>query len=168
MRLPRLTIAALMVWVAYLAALIAAFVAAYREPSETTAGVACGVVLASLCLAALLAVVRRGRARGAWAGMAIFGLGYLAFAWSADGAPPPPTTTAIDHAWAGSIVFDMPGAPQPRGFVQQPTAHRIGHALCTLAIGHRECSGVRAGWPGVGGRELRTSPFQTPSRPPQP
>ncbi len=51
MRLRCLTIAALMVWVAYLAALIAAFVAAYREPSETTAGVASAVVLASLCLA---------------------------------------------------------------------------------------------------------------------
>jgi hypothetical protein len=136
MRLPRLTIAALMVWVAYLAALIAAFVAVYREPSETTAGVACAVVLASLCLAALLAVVRRGRARGAWAGMAIFGLGYLAFAWSAQGAPPPPTTTVIDHAWHESIVFDLPGGPPlPRGFVQHPTAHRIGHALCALVIG---------------------------------
>jgi hypothetical protein len=139
MRLPRLTIAALMGWVAYLAALIAAFAAAHREPSDATAGVACAVVLASLCLAALLAVVRRGRARGAWAGMAIFGLGYLAFAWSAEGAPPPCTTTAIDHAWARSIVYrstlDMPGAPLPRGFVERPTARRIGHALCALAIG---------------------------------
>jgi hypothetical protein len=137
MRLPRLTIAALMVWVAYLAALIAAFVAAYRDPSETTAGVASAVVLASLCLAALLAVVRRGRVRGAWAGMAIFGLGYLAFAWSAEGAPPPPTTMAIDHVWREFIVFDLPtlGAPLTRGFVRWPTAHRIGHALCALAIG---------------------------------
>ncbi len=67
-------------------ALIATFVAVYRDPSESTAGVASAVVLASLCLAALLAVVRRGRGRGAWAGMAIFGLGYLAFAWSAEDA----------------------------------------------------------------------------------
>jgi hypothetical protein len=136
MRRPRLTIAALMVWVAYLAALIAAFVAAYREPSETTAGVACAVVLASLCLAALLAVVRRGRARGAWAGMAIFGLGYLAFAWSAEGAPLPPTTTVVDHTWAGSIV-DGSGLAVSlrREFVERPTARRIGHALCALVIG---------------------------------
>jgi hypothetical protein len=136
MRLPRLTIAALMGWVAYLTAPIAAFAAAYREPSETAAGVASAVVLASLCLAALLAVVRRGRARGAWAGMAIFGLGYLAFAWSAAGAPPPPTTTVIDHAWHDSYVFDLQGgAPIPRGFLQHPTAHRIGHAFCALVIG---------------------------------
>ena len=71
---------------------------------------ASAVVLASLCLAALLAVVRRGRERGAWAGMAIFGLGYLAFAWLAEGAPPPPTTSSIDLAWdsvmgPGSIIF---------------------------------------------------------------
>ena len=151
MRLPRLTIAALMVLVAYLAALIATFVAVYRDPSESTAGVASAVVLASLCLAALLAVVRRGRARGAWAGMAIFGLGYLAFAWSAEGAPPPPTTMAIDHAWAGSIVFDLPGpgAPLPRGFVRWPTAHRIGHARLALAIG---LSGSALGY-ALAGRE---------------
>jgi hypothetical protein len=139
MRLPRLTIAALMIWVAYLAGLIAAFVAVYREPSETTAGVASAVVLASLCLAALLAVVRRGRARGAWAGMAIFGLGYLAFAWSAEGAPPPPTTTVVDHAWTGSIVYGSTDTALVvslrRGFVERPTARRIGHALYALVIG---------------------------------
>ena len=84
--------------------------------------------------------------------MAIFGLGYLAFAWSAEGAPPPPTTTAIDYAWAGSIVFDLPGlgAPLPRGFVRWPTAHRIGHALCSLAIG---LAGSALGY-ALAGREL--------------
>jgi hypothetical protein len=143
MKRPRLTIAVLMLAVMYVAVLIAAFVATYRDPSEVTAGVASAVVLASLCLSAFLAVIRRGRARGAWAGMAVFGLGYLAFAWAADGAPPPPTTRMIDHAWAGAIVYrsslDMPGA-LPRGFVERPTARRIGHALCALAIGLAGCA----------------------------
>lgn len=144
MRRPRLTIAALMVCVAGIAAVTAAFVAAYRDPSELTAGVASAVILATLCLAALLSVVRPGRQRGVWAGMAIFGLVYVAFAWFADGAPAPPTTALIDRTWdsvmPGTVVYrsmqEMGRASSlPSGFVDRPTARRIGHAIWALVIG---------------------------------
>ena len=144
MRRPRVTIGMLMVWVAYAAWLLRHSLPLIGIRRKSRRGRRSAVVLASLCLAALLAVIRRGRARGGVrAGMAVFGLGYLAFAWLAEGRPFA-THNVIDRpclglARRGSIIYrsiqGMGHPPLPRGITERPTARRIGHCASVLAIG---------------------------------
>ena len=104
--------------------------------------------------------------------MAIFGLGYLAFAWLAEGAPPPPTTSSIDRAWdsvmgPGFIIFrsmqDMHARPplprRARRAAYGPSDRP--RALCTRHRPGWVCSGVRLGQPGVGEWGAKDLAFST-------
>src|SRR5689334_9877107 len=93
MRLPRYSLAGLMV-----AVLVAAVgLAALRFATPMWASSVHTVFLGLLLAALLGACLATGRARAGWLGFAVFGWGYLLFgftSWFSAGTAPPPLVTA--------------------------------------------------------------------------
>ncbi len=84
------SIASLMVVVGFVAVILAAF----RESSALWASITFSLTLACLSAASVLAIC--GRARPAWAGMAVFGFVYIHFAFEQIEYPPVLTSNLLD------------------------------------------------------------------------
>ncbi|MGO9467408.1 MAG: hypothetical protein ACLQIB_41980 [Isosphaeraceae bacterium] len=84
------SIASLMVVVGFVAVIVAAF----RESSALWASITFSLTLVCLSAASVLAIC--GRARPAWAGMAVFGFVYIHFAFGQIEYPPLLTSNLLD------------------------------------------------------------------------
>jgi hypothetical protein len=113
MRLPRVSIAGLMVFVA----LVALGFLALRFPSHLVLNVVFSAMLAVLAASVVLAVTRRGARRAFWVGFATFGGTYVVLGfgpWFSNVTNPMlVTTTVLDLVYPLIVPSPPPPAPPP-------------------------------------------------------
>ncbi len=145
------SIASLMVVVGFVAVILAAF----RESSALWASITFSLTLACLSAATVLAIC--GRARPAWAGMAVFGFVYIHFAFGQIEYPPLLTSNLLDamaekvlDGKKGEVAYysgqfetqeDLKGAIEyttksvPVSCVDLLAYRQIGHSAIGLLVG---------------------------------